>query len=108
MMFFKEKTFNLVDQNGNPILRNAADYWAGNGPVAMGTANIEIASIDASNLTVDLTGEGSFWNAMTYLQSEQVQEVKYKLDFNKFKLTPRSSKDMAPVSMAQASETIVF
>ena len=108
MMFFKEKTFNLVDQNGNPILRNAADYWAGNGPVAMGTANIEIASIDASNLTVDLTGEGTFWNAMTYLQSEQVQEVKYKLDFNKFKLTPRSSKDMAPVSMAQASQTIVF
>ena len=108
MMFFKEKVFNLVDQNGNPILSNAADYWAGNGPVAMGTANIEINSIDLSTLTVDLVGEGAFWNAMTYLQSETVQEIAYKLDFNKFKLTPRSSKDMAPVSLAEATQTIVY
>lgn len=112
MMFFKSKVFNLQDQNGNPIMSNAADYWAGNGPQSMGTASIEISAIDVATLTVTLTGEGKFWDALTYFQTNgaTINEAPFKIEANNVKLTPKPSANISPIAQfaAQASETVAM
>ena len=52
MMYYYAKAFNL-NMSGQ-LIKNMADYWAGNGPKAMGTANIEITYFDPVSLTISL------------------------------------------------------
>ncbi len=101
MMYYYAKAFNL-NMSGQ-LIKNMADYWAGNGPKSMGVANIEITYFDPVSLTISLKGEGTFWNAIDNLQTETISEVPYVIEAQNFKLEKRDDYGQLEVKTTEVS-----
>ncbi len=111
MMYYKASAFNL-NFNGQP-LNNLGDYWAGNGPIPMGNVTIEISALDVSTLKVSMKGQGTCWEAPTYIRAynegrEEIVPLDFNFEAKEVTLTRRATKSMSPVAQIamQAVETL--
>lgn len=113
MMYYKSTAFNL-NYNGQ-LLQNLGDYWAGNGPIPMGTVNIEITSLDVNTLKVTMKGSGTCWGAREYIAAynegrEDIVPLDFNFEANEVTLTRRATKSLSPMTQMamQATETLTL